>query len=68
VATAESFDREYYFTDTLWQSSADVVNASETTQQLRECLHERGIAPEATRADIERQLREHGIEPVECFR
>jgi hypothetical protein len=67
-ADAECYDREYYFTDTLWQSSAGVVNASETTQQLRRCLDERGIAPEDTRADIERQLREHGIGPVECFR
>ena len=57
-ADAECYDREYYFTDTLWQSSDVVVNASETTQQLRRCLQERGIAPEATRADIEAQLRE----------
>ena len=67
-ADAECYDREYYFTDVLWQASEDVANASETTQQLRRCLQERGIAPEATRADIDVQLREEGIEFVECFR
>lgn len=67
-ADAECYDREYYFTDVLWQSSEEGARAAETTPELRRCLRERGIAPKDTRADIEAQVRAAGIEFGECFR
>jgi hypothetical protein len=66
-ADADCYDREYQFTDFLWQSAGKAVAEAETTEQLRRCLYERGVASAATRAEIEAQLRDRGIELVECL-
>ncbi len=61
------YDREFRYSDMVWQTSDEVSDASDTTQMLRECLRERGIEPRDSRGQIDVQLREEGIELPDCL-
>jgi hypothetical protein len=56
---------EFIEVDTAWQLQNE--DASYTTQRLRDCLSERGIAPAERTADIQQQLEDAGISIDECF-
>ena len=63
----ECQEQEYRYTDTLWQLAPAVVDQSSTTQLFRDCLLARGVEPQDTRAEVDEQLRQEGIDFVECL-
>ena len=63
----ECYELEYQYTDRIWQWSPAIVDQSETTRLLGECLRERGVDPGSTREEIDSQLQEEGIDPLVCL-
>lgn len=66
-ADEECYEREWRYTDTLWQSRPEVQNHPSRTRWMRDCLQERGIDPEDTAAELGEQLRQAGIQPPDCL-
>jgi hypothetical protein len=56
----ECYDREFRFTDLLWQGSPAVQHRSEGTERLLECLHQRGVQHRPSAAEVVGQDRAAG--------
>lgn len=66
-ADEECYDREYRWTDMLWQGRPDVQDHPARTQWMRDCLQVEGIEPQDTAAELNQQLQEAGLEPPDCL-
>lgn len=60
------YDREYQYTDTLWQLSPAIEDQSLATEIIRDCLQQRGFDPLPTRAELDDQLLKAGLNFGDC--
>lgn len=63
----ECYEKEWSFTDTLFQSRPEFQNHPSRTQWMRDCLEERGIEPRDAADELFEQLQQEGIDPPDCL-
>ena len=60
----QCYEAEFMEIDSSWQiANADT---SESTEFLRQCLRDNGIEPAYPAVEVDRQMRESGIDPRDC--
>lgn len=60
----QCYEAEFMEIDSTWQiANADT---SESTEFLRQCLRDNGIEPAYPAVEVDRQMREAGIDPRDC--
>ena len=61
----QCYEAEFMEIDSSWQiANADT---SESTEFLRQCLRDNGIEPAYPAVEVDRQMREAGIDPRDCL-
>lgn len=63
----DCYDAEFRFVDMLWQSAQAAKSDSDNAQFYRECLQDHGIEPADSVGEMNEQMREAGIEALDCL-